>query len=147
MCVRLTQLRQYLQFTVNKIIYKMFGAMTKDSYCEISEYFGIPAVEQLIPNRHDRFLNRFRCQGHMYAKHWLCSLSLPVSFLILLFLYLLVLFVLNCYATMFWWWNKVVYIMTHGVRSFCNRSSTNSHMTMMIWWWCPKSQHIRIYSL
>jgi len=29
--------RQSLQFTVNKIIYKMFGAMTKDSYCEISE--------------------------------------------------------------------------------------------------------------
>jgi len=40
----------------------MFGAMTKDSYCEISEYFGIPTVEQLIANRHDRFLNRFRCQ-------------------------------------------------------------------------------------
>jgi len=25
-------------------------------------------------------------------------------------MYLLVLFVLNCYATMLWWWNKVVYI-------------------------------------
>ena len=48
--------RQSLQFTVNKIIYKM--------YCEISEYFGIPTVEQLIANRHDRFLNRFRCQGN-----------------------------------------------------------------------------------
>jgi len=54
--------RLSLQFTVNKIIYKMFGAMTKDLYCEISEYFGIPTVEQLIANRHDRFLNRFRCQ-------------------------------------------------------------------------------------
>jgi len=42
----------------------MFGAMTKDLYCEISEYFGIPTVEQLIANRHDRFLNRFRCQGN-----------------------------------------------------------------------------------
>jgi len=56
--------RQSLQFTVNKIISKMFGAMTKDSYCEISEYFGIPTVEQLIANRHVRFLNRFRCQGN-----------------------------------------------------------------------------------
>ena len=61
---------QSLQFTINKIkkiikkkvIYKIFGAMTKDSYCEISEYFGIPSVEQLITNRHDRFLDRFRCQ-------------------------------------------------------------------------------------
>ena len=56
--------RTFLHFTVNKIIYKMFGAMTKDSYCEISEYFGIPTMEQLIANRHDRFLNRFRCQGN-----------------------------------------------------------------------------------
>ena len=43
---------------------QIFGAMTKDSYCEISEYFGIPTVEQLITNRHDRFLNRFRSQGN-----------------------------------------------------------------------------------
>jgi len=39
--------RQSLQFTVNRII-----------YTEISEYFGIPSVEQLVTNRHDRFLNR-----------------------------------------------------------------------------------------
>jgi len=31
--------RQSLQFTVNRIIYKMFGAMTKDSYCEICKIF------------------------------------------------------------------------------------------------------------
>ena len=51
--------RQSLQLTVNRIIYRIFGAMTKDSYCEISEYFGIPTVEleQLITNRHNRFLN------------------------------------------------------------------------------------------
>jgi len=36
--------------------------MAKDSYCEIGEHFGIPTVEHLIINRHDRFLNRFRCQ-------------------------------------------------------------------------------------
>ena len=39
---------QSLQFTVNKIIYKIFGLMAKDSYCEISEYVGIPTVEQLM---------------------------------------------------------------------------------------------------
>jgi len=32
--------------------------MAKDSYGEISEYFGIPSVEQLITNR----LNRYQCQ-------------------------------------------------------------------------------------
>jgi len=56
--------RHFLQFTVNRIIYKIFGAITKQSYWEISEYFGIPTVEQLITNRHDRFLNRFRSQGN-----------------------------------------------------------------------------------
>jgi len=35
--------------------------MDKDSYSEISEYFGIPSVEQLITNPHDRFLNRYWC--------------------------------------------------------------------------------------
>ena len=54
--------RHSLQFSVNKIIYKIFGAMAKDSYGESSEYFGIPSVEQLITNHHDRFLNRYRCQ-------------------------------------------------------------------------------------
>jgi len=56
--------RQSLQFTVNRIIYQIFGAMTKDSCCEISECFGIPTVEQLITNRRDRFLNRFQTQGN-----------------------------------------------------------------------------------
>ena len=32
--------------------------MANDSYGEISEYFGIPSVKQLITNRH----NRYRCQ-------------------------------------------------------------------------------------
>jgi len=38
--------------------------MTKDPYCEISKYFGVPTVEQLITNRRDRFLNRFQSQGN-----------------------------------------------------------------------------------
>ena len=79
--------RQSLQFTVNRVIYKIFGATTKHSYCEISEYFGIPTVEQLITNRHDRFLNRFRSQGNYVCQALIiCSLSLLVSFLVLLFI-------------------------------------------------------------
>ena len=59
--------RHSLQFSVNKIIYKFFGAMAKDSYGQISEYFGIPSVEQLITNRR-RFLSRYRCQ-----ENYLCQ--------------------------------------------------------------------------
>ena len=36
--------------------------MAKDSYSEITQYFGIPTVEQLITNHHDSFLNRYRSQ-------------------------------------------------------------------------------------
>ena len=60
--------RHSLQFSVNKIIYKIFGAMAKDSYGQISEYFGIPFVEQLITNRHNRFLDRYRSQ-----ENYLCQ--------------------------------------------------------------------------
>jgi len=42
--------------------------MAKDSYGQISEYFGIPSVEQLINNRHKRFLNRYRC-----PENYLCQ--------------------------------------------------------------------------
>jgi len=38
--------------------------MDKDSYVQISECFGILSVEQMITNRHDRFLNRYRCQDN-----------------------------------------------------------------------------------
>ena len=42
--------------------------MAKDSYGQINEYFGIPFVEQLITNRRNRFLNRYRCQ-----ENYLCQ--------------------------------------------------------------------------
>ena len=60
--------RHSLQFSVNKIIFKIFGAMAKDSYGQISEYFGISSVEQLITNRHNRVLNRYRCQENYLCR-------------------------------------------------------------------------------
>jgi len=56
--------RPSLQLTVNKIIYNIFGPMAEDSYCDISKYFIMSTVEQLITNRHGRFLNRYRCQEY-----------------------------------------------------------------------------------
>ena len=69
MCPTNSADRQSLQFTVNRIIYKMFGAMTKDSYCEISEYFGIPAVEQLMLIVMTDLSIDFGVKEIMYAKH------------------------------------------------------------------------------
>ena len=51
--------RHSLQFTVNKIVYKIFGSMSKDLYIEISAHFGIESAENLVVNRRNRFINRY----------------------------------------------------------------------------------------
>ena len=50
--------RHSVQFTINKIVYKVFGAVSKDLYFEISAHFGIESVENLVANRRNRFINR-----------------------------------------------------------------------------------------
>ena len=51
--------RHSLQFTINKIVNKIFGAMSKDLYIEISAHFGIESLENLIADRRNRFINRY----------------------------------------------------------------------------------------
>jgi len=51
--------RHSLQFTINKIVYKIFGAMSKDLYIEISAQFGVDSVENLVANRRNRFIKRY----------------------------------------------------------------------------------------
>jgi len=51
--------RQSLQFTVNKILLKIFGAMSKDTYSEVSKYFGIDPLEEVIGVRRNKFLKRY----------------------------------------------------------------------------------------
>jgi len=52
--------RHSLQFTINKIVYKIFGSMSKDLYIEIIAHFGgIESVENLIADRRNRFINRY----------------------------------------------------------------------------------------
>ena len=52
--------RRSLQFTINKIVYKIFGAMSKDLYSEICVPFDIDSVENLVANRRNRLINRYR---------------------------------------------------------------------------------------
>jgi len=49
--------RHSLQFSVNKIVYKIFRTMSKDLYSEIYVHFGIDSVENLVANRRNRFIN------------------------------------------------------------------------------------------
>ena len=62
--------------------------MAKDSYCEISQIFWRTNVVQLITNRHDRFLNRYRCQENyvcMSSTDYVVKFS-AYYFLVLLFM-------------------------------------------------------------
>ena len=51
--------RHSLQFKVNNIVYKIFGAMSSDLYSEICVHFGIDSVENLVANRRNRFIKRY----------------------------------------------------------------------------------------
>jgi len=71
--------RQSLQFTVNKLLFTIFGAMSKDTYSEVSKYFGIEPLEEVIGVRRDKFIGG-------YILFYLCAV---VFFLCLFYLYLL----------------------------------------------------------
>ena len=60
MFARWTQLIDiHYSLEINKIVYKIFGAMSKDLYIEISAHLGIVAVENLIADRRNRFINKY----------------------------------------------------------------------------------------
>jgi len=44
---------------MNKVLFQIFGAMSKDSYVEICKYFGINKVEESIRHLQEKFLNRY----------------------------------------------------------------------------------------
>jgi len=48
---------QSMQFTINRVIIKLFGTMSQNYYKEVSNHFGINTVKELMI--HDRF-EKFR---------------------------------------------------------------------------------------
>ena len=69
--------RHSLQFTINKIVYKIFGVMSKDFYIEISAHFGVESVENLVANRRSRFINSYGDRDNYLCQilRWLVRLS------------------------------------------------------------------------
>jgi len=61
--------RHSLQFTINKIVYEIFGAISKDLCSEIRVHFGIDSAENLVANRRNRFINR-----HGETDNYLCQM-------------------------------------------------------------------------
>jgi len=51
--------RRSLEFTMNKILFKIFGAVSTDSFRYVWECFGIDPLEQLIQERRDKFHKKY----------------------------------------------------------------------------------------
>jgi len=56
---------QSLQFTMNKILFKILGAMGKEMFREISKCFGINPLKEVISARRDKFLKRYCALDHL----------------------------------------------------------------------------------
>jgi len=48
-----------LEFTINRVLFKIFGAAAKETYREIWNYFGIDAIEKQIADRYSKFIIRY----------------------------------------------------------------------------------------
>ena len=46
---------QSMQLTINRVIIKLFGTMSQNYYQEVSNYFGINTVKELVHNRFGKF--------------------------------------------------------------------------------------------
>jgi len=44
---------QSLQFTLNKVFFKLFGSLSKECYMEIGYYFVISPIEEIVRKRRD----------------------------------------------------------------------------------------------
>jgi len=47
------------QFTINRVLLKIFGVLSKDSISDICYYFGLLSADEAICIRQDRFWNRY----------------------------------------------------------------------------------------
>jgi len=73
-----SSVRQSLQFTFNRVLCKIFGAMSSDSFVMVCIFFGLKPVEELICARQNRFVTRYISSenslcGLISRKYcWLC---------------------------------------------------------------------------
>ena len=52
-------IRHSLQFALNRALYKIFGALSKDTYKDICKYFGIWTIEEQISACQDKLKLRY----------------------------------------------------------------------------------------
>jgi len=52
-------MRHSLQFAFNRVLFKIFGALSKDAYRDICGYFGIMPMDEQISARQSKFYLRY----------------------------------------------------------------------------------------
>jgi len=57
-CPTNSAVRHSLDFAFNKIMFKIFGSLSKDIYRNICNYFGIWSIEEQIFARHGKLISR-----------------------------------------------------------------------------------------
>jgi len=136
-----------LQFTINKTVYKIIGAMSKDLHSEMCVHFGIDSVENLVANRRNRFNNRYGKTDN-YLRQMSCWL---VSFVSLYFYCVCLISVsgiysfISCYDIRMW---NLLYYMHYGWRatpcpaSLCSSSSSSEESaSLSVWTLASHSPH------
>ena len=58
-CPTNSAVRQSLEFAHNRVLFKIFGALPKDTYKDICKYFGVCPIEELITARQGKFILRY----------------------------------------------------------------------------------------
>jgi len=69
----LSIMRHSLQFALNRALFKIFGALTKDTYKDICKYFGIRLMDEQISARQSKFYLRY-CAAESAACHAISKL-------------------------------------------------------------------------
>jgi len=76
---------------MNRVLFKIFGAMAKDSYLEISSHFGIYSLEQSIALRGDKFVKKYSSSDNYFCR-LIANISLSFFSFFFVVLYLLMYF-------------------------------------------------------
>jgi len=58
-CPTNSVVRHSLDFALNKVFLKIFGALSKDTHGYTCNYFGISPIEEQIPARQSKFTSRY----------------------------------------------------------------------------------------
>jgi len=80
---------QSLQSTMNRLLFKIFGAMSKEMSWDISKYFGVYLLKKIISARWDKFLKRHRTSDNLYRLIYDRSYTDFFAYVILCFCFIL----------------------------------------------------------